>query len=45
MLWDWVMGTYRAHPRDPGSIESRRKLDAEHARQQEVVNSDKEKVG
>jgi sterol desaturase/sphingolipid hydroxylase (fatty acid hydroxylase superfamily) len=24
MLWDWVMGTYRAHPLDPGSIESQR---------------------
>jgi len=22
MLWDWVMGTFKAHPRDPGSTES-----------------------
>lgn len=25
MLWDYVMGTYRAHPQDPGSVESDRK--------------------
>ena len=24
MLWDWVMGTYRPHPLDPGSQESLR---------------------
>ena len=24
MLWDYVMGTFRAHPQDPGSIEERR---------------------
>ena len=24
MLWDWVMGTFRAHPQDPGSAESLR---------------------
>jgi len=24
MLWDWVMGTFRLHPQDPGSIESLR---------------------
>lgn len=29
MLWDWVMGTFRLHPQDVGSIEMRRKQDQE----------------
>ena len=24
MFWDWVMGTFRLHPQDPGSVESLR---------------------
>jgi len=28
MFWDWVMGTFRPHPQDAGSIESKRKLGA-----------------
>jgi len=31
MLWDWVMGTYRLHPQDPGSIESLREKRANKA--------------
>ena len=27
--WDWVMGTFRLHPQDVGSIEMRRKQDQE----------------
>lgn len=28
MLWDYVMGTFRAHPQDEGSIEKRRLQEA-----------------
>ena len=24
MFWDWVMGTFRLHPQDAGSVESLR---------------------
>jgi hypothetical protein len=52
MLWDWVMGTFRPHPQDPGSIESRRKpaarckLQAEHSHEADMpVVGTKEKIG
>ena len=44
MLWDWVMGTFRPHPQDPGSVEELRKAEKERAGELELLLG-KEKQG
>ena len=42
MLWDWVMGTYRPHPQDIGSIERQRKSEAVRKLAAECAHGDSE---